>query len=256
LKEEAKWTRFPISNVRESNTLCRLSDLFTIKRGIATGHNSFFILGEKQIREHNLPMEAFRPILPSPRYIPNNEIEADNNGLPIIDRKSFLLDCRLSENEIREFYPDLWEYLEKGKGDVSKRYLCRNRKTWYWQEERLPSPILCTYLGRSDVNNRRPFRFILNHSRAVAANVYLLLYPKPFLARIINEYPEALRKIWQSLNNIEISSILGEGRVYGGGLHKLEPRELGNVDATVILENIPEIQLPNVNKVQLQLQLS
>ena len=44
LRKEAKWTRFPILDVREKETLCCLSDLFTIKRGIATGHNNFFIL--------------------------------------------------------------------------------------------------------------------------------------------------------------------------------------------------------------------
>ncbi len=36
--------------------------------------------------------------------------------------------------------------------------------------------------------------------------------------------------------------LLSEGRVYGGGLHKLEPRELANVDATAIAELIPDFQ--------------
>ncbi len=256
LRNEAKWTRFPKSDVRESNTLCRLSDLFTIKRGIATGYNNFFILKEKQIKEYNLPKEVFRPILPSPRYIPYNEIEADSEGLPIVDRQSFLLDCRLSEPEIRERYPSLWKYLAKGKGDVSKRYLCRTRKVWYWQEERLPAPILCTYLGRSDAKNGRPFRFILNHSRAIAANVYLLLYPKPRLLRKVAENPKLLRRLWESLNSLNINLILGEGRIYGGGLYKLEPKELGNVDITPILDDIHELRYQNISKVQLQLQLS
>ena len=255
LQEETKWTRFPISDPRGRDTFCHLSDLFAIKRGIATGYNSFFILKEKQIKEHKLPAEVFRSILPSPRYISGNEIKANADGLPIIDHQSFLLDCRLSEAEVCKRYPSLWEYLEKGKGDVSKRYLCRSRKTWYWQEERPPAPILCTYIGRSDVKNGRPFRFILNHSQAITANVYLLLYPKPVLARVIAGNPALLRRIWESLNNLRIDLILGEGRVYGGGLLKLEPRELGNVNATTIVDSVPELKDQDINKGQLQFRL-
>jgi hypothetical protein len=33
---------------------------------------------------------------------------------------------------------------------------------------------------------------------------------------------------------------MGEGRVYGGGLHKLEPRELGNASAQKIFDIFPE----------------
>jgi predicted RNA methylase len=252
LHEETKWTRFPMSDPRGKETFCHLSDLFTVKRGIATGYNSFFILNEKQIMEHKLPVEVFRSILPSPRYISGNEIKADTNGLPIIDHQSFLLDCRLSEIEVSKRYPTLWEYFEKGKIDVSKRYLCSSRKTWYWQEERPPAPILCTYIGRSDVKNGRPFRFILNHSQAITANVYLLLYPKPVLARVIAGNPALLRRIWESLNNLRIDLILGEGRVYGGGLHKLEPRELGNVNITTIVDSVPDLKDIDINKGQFQ----
>ncbi|MGE0825615.1 MAG: SAM-dependent DNA methyltransferase [Candidatus Binatia bacterium] len=242
LQREAKWTRFPVSGEREENIRHRLADLFTIKRGIATGANKFFILTREQIETHGLPREVFRPILPSPRYVPVDEIEADQDGMPVLDRQLFLLACRLSEDEVSVRYPKLWSYLERGKEKVSERYLCRSRKVWYFQEERPPAPILCTYLGRSDAKSGRPFRFILNHSKAIAANVYLLLYPKPALARAIARDWSLLRRVWEILNNTCPSSILGEGRVYGGGLHKLEPRELGNVDATPIVEIAPEIR--------------
>ena len=38
------------------------------------------------------------------------------------------------------------------------------------------------------------------------------------------------------------SITLGEGRVYGGGLRKLEPGELANVDASEIAALIPEFK--------------
>lgn len=256
LRKEAKWTRFPVSDIREGITPYRLSDLFTIKRGIATGHNKFFIINKEQVSAHGLPVEVFRPILPSPRYLPANEIQSGPDGLPALDHQLFLLDCRLPETEVQRRYPSLWEYLEKGKSEVAERYLCQSRKPWYSQEERPPAPILCTYMGRADVKNGHPFRFILNHSQAIAANVYLLLYPKPVLARAISRDPGLSRRIWEVLNNLSPNSILGEGRVYGGGLHKLEPNELGNVDAAAILDCVPELRNHDIGRAQLQLQLT
>ena len=53
------------------------------------------------------------------------------------------------------------------------------------------------------------------------------------------EKPELLKEVWQALNQISDEALMGEGRVYGGGLHKLEPRELGNAQAERILEILP-----------------
>jgi adenine-specific DNA-methyltransferase len=242
LRKNTKWTRFPVSEVREEMIRYRLSEIFTIKRGIATGSNKFFILTGEQIAAYGLPREVFRPILPSPRYVPIDEIDADRQGVPLLDRRLFLLNCRLPEAEVRKRYPKLWAYLEGGRGEISERYLCRSRPVWYFQEERPPAPLLCTYLGRGDARGGRPFRFILNHSQATAANVYLLLYPKPVFARALARDQSLLRRVWELLNRLSPTTLLGEGRVYGGGLHKLEPRELGNVDATAIAADVSEVR--------------
>jgi len=84
-------------------------------------------------------------------------------------------------------------------------------------------------MGRTTNNSENPFRFILNHSKAVATNVYLMLYPLPPLAERFKTDPTLLKKLWKKLNSIPHEVLRGEGRVYGGGLHKLEPKELANV---------------------------
>ena len=229
LKDESKWTRFPKLEVRPAESVHTLSDFFTIKRGIATGSNDFFILNKEAISRLGLPMKFFTPILPSPRYLNNDAVEADEQGNPILKNELFLLNCSLPESEIKANYPSLWRYLESGREEVGSRYLCRSRPIWYKQESREPAKIVCTYMGRHGNDGRNPFRFILNDSRAVVANTYLMLYPKPNVADIFNRDEGVQRAVWKELNNLGPESLISEGRVYGGGLHKVEPKELAKV---------------------------
>lgn len=228
-----KWTRFPKQIVEIEHKGYCLSDLFSIKRGLATGDNKFFILDEKEVRNLKLPSKFLRPILPSSRYIKGDEIHSDSDGVPLLNNRLFLVDCDLPEQQLACDEPELWEYLQTGSEIVSKGYLCRSRKLWYSQERRPPAPIVCTYFGRSD-HDGKPFRFLLNNTKATATNGYLMLYPKPAMAEKIATDNTLLKKIWEALNNIGRESLLGNGRVYGGGLHKLEPKELANVPADLI----------------------
>lgn len=244
LAYEQKWTRYPQADKATQQTEISLGDFFDIKRGLATGDNSFFIMGRAQIEEWGLPMSCFRPVLPGSRYLPEDEIKADADGLPLIDKQFFLLDTRLPEDEILKTYPALAAYLasgKKGEKPVADRYLCRSRKPWYMQEKRPAAPIICTYMGRSRAS-RNPFRFILNHSDATACNTYLLLYPKPFLAHAAEKNPAIMRTIWKFLNDIDPDELLGHGRVYGGGLHKLEPKELRGFPAEDLIAHLVELE--------------
>jgi len=230
LERAGKWTRFPKQDAEAQYDGYRLGDLFSIKRGLATGANAFFILDEDKASKLKLPPQFLRPILPSTRYVKVDEIHSDGDGVPLLDKRLFLLDCDLPEEEVQRDYPKLWEYLQTGVGHVASRYLCRTRRHWYAQERRPAAPIVCTYIGRSD-HEGRPFRFLLNNTKATATNVYLMMYPQPVLAKQLRKDPGALRALWQALNAIDKETLLGNGRVYGGGMHKLEPRELANVPA-------------------------
>lgn len=207
-----------------------LSNLFDIKRGLATGANSFFILDSNKVSQYQIPTEFLYPILPNARYLPHSEVYADEHGNPVTSQNLFLLACNLPEKDVEANYPLLWEYLQMGVAEgVHNRFLCSNRKPWYAQEKRLPSMFICTYMGRQNPKRETPFRFILNHSKALVTNSYLILYPKPMLAEVLNNQPEMAKLIWQGLTSISAKTLIEEGRVYGGGLHKVEPKELGNI---------------------------
>jgi adenine-specific DNA-methyltransferase len=243
LAREAKWTRFPVADVRSKSTVTTITDFFRIKRGLATGNNRYFILSLDQIVARGLPLQAFRPILPSPRYLPTDVIDADGDGRPRLERQLFLLDTNLVEAEIAERFPTLLAYLREGQEQgLHERYLCRHRRPWYSQERRPPAPIVCTYLGRDNPSRKRTFRFILNRSMATAANVYLLMYPTPLLAGALAVDPTLIDRVWDALNRITAEELCGQGRVYGGGLHKLEPKELANVPVPQLGELVRSIQ--------------
>lgn len=232
LAEEDKWTRFPAFEARSEEYVSskRLGDFFDVKRGLATGDNKFFVLNERQVSDLNIPMEVLKPILPSPRNVNIDEIFTDDDGFPINITRLFLLDPNMDEDEIDKKFPAVADYLNKGKSNgVHEGYLCRNRKRWYDQEQRVAAPIVCTYMGRANSETDRPFRFLRNRSSATVANSYLALYPKPELQQLLDKNPEVIDSIWKQLNRISPDILLGEGRVYGGGLHKLEPRELCKV---------------------------
>ena len=96
---------------------------------------------------------------------------------------------------MKNHYPNLWDYYKTGlERKIDKTYICTHRSPWYTQEFRAPAPFLCTYMGRNGGERESPFRFILNCSKAVVANVYLMIYPKPALSKFIKESPDSLKK--------------------------------------------------------------
>lgn len=240
LKDVPKWTGLAAGGLKESRTTLRLADFFEIKRGLATGDNRFFILPRAEIERRGLPFEFFKPILPGPRNLMVDVVEAEEDGTPRVGCPLFILDCKLAEDVLQSRFPELWSYLQTGKPSVSDTYLCSRRKPWYAQEKRPPAPFVCTYMGRNLAKREKPFRFILNRSAATAANVYLLLYPLPTLATALNEDPQLGLQVWRFLDSIPTERLLGEGRVYGGGLYKMEPRELANVPADAIAALLPQ----------------
>lgn len=241
LRRSRKWTQFPTRTTEEGTAEPTLAEIFTIKRGLATGSNSFFIMTSEQADERQIPRRFLKPILPGPRNVASDIVEALPDGSPAVAPRLYLLDCNEPEEEIKLKWPRLFEYLQHGRSqDVHDAYLSSHRVPWYSQEQRPPATFLCTYMGRSR-NGRHPFRFIWNRSQATAHNVYLMLYPRKHLQKALTGHPELEAKVFEALQSITPAQLLSEGRVYGGGLHKVEPRELGQIPARVVLEVLPQV---------------
>ena len=248
LRKETKWV-IPRSTSNNTNFSkgFRIGDLFIVRRGIATGANDFFIIDRAKAMQMGIPEVALRPILPKMRTLETDIIEAEEDGYPKVASQLCLIDCSLSEDEIKDHYPRFMKYLMTARElGIRDLYIVRNRQIWYRQEHREPATFLCTYMGRGGLNTP-PLRFIWNKSRAVAANTYLMLYPRPALSELISERPEITALIFALLKETARETMSENMRMYAGGLRKIEPKEL----LQVRLSSTPEWLVQAVDQSEL-----
>lgn len=201
-----------------------LGDYFEVKRGIATGCNSFFIVNTQTIERYQLPKEYLTAILPPPRVMKDDIVRGDDDNTDT-DSHLYLFSTSDDEETIASKHPSVLEYIKKGEEKrVHETYICSRHTPWYNCEKRRSAPFVIPYMGRGE-KGRKPFRFILNQSDAIATNGYLMMYPKPEYAYLFRN-PNFAVSVWQHLKTITSKDFELSGRFYGGGLHKLEPREL------------------------------
>lgn len=216
LRTVGKWQHIFSQDIT-NNTAC-IGDFFNVKRGLSTGAESFYAKDREDWHAIGIEDEWLLPVLPAPRYMKSIVVDSDDNGWPLSAQRA-LLNIPIDIEE--EHLPaPIRRYLDSCPEKVRNSYTSRHRKKWYAIEKRDPAPIVCTYMSRSE---KQPFRFVRNRSDAVVTTAYLCLYPKNELS------DDQLDSLCESLNSISPSILINSGREYGGGLRKLEPKELLSV---------------------------
>lgn len=231
LRAERRWSRLAADGLSTSSPTRTVGDLIAVRRGVATGANSFFIRPRSEFEKLGVPESFLRPILPSSRRLKTDVVEADSRGYPMLDEPPALLDCRMPWEQVTQQFPGLARLLASDEGKrASRTYLASRRRPWYSQEWRPAPDLVCTYMGRGR-DNGCPFRVILNRSNAIATNTYLLLYAEGALRDAFNAIPDSTEQFASLLRETIRDYYLRHSRVYGGGLYKLEPAELCSLPA-------------------------
>ena len=210
-----RWQHLEDYSGENTSSLHTLGDYFKTKRGIATGGNSFFIHPRSEWHQKGISDEWLSPILPPPRTFHLSEITSDDDGWPQ-ESDSALLNIPKSSS-YAALPLALRNYLEGCPEKIRNGYILKHRTPWYSIGNASSAPIVCTYMSRSE---KTPFRFIRNRSNATITNTYLGLYPHSPMSET------ELDDMCEALNKIPAETLINGGREYGGGLKKLEPREL------------------------------
>jgi len=208
LAGERRWGRLH----KQTSEGTRLGDVARVRRGLATGCNRFFSLSEETRKQFGIDKAELRPAIVSPRLVSGTELTRSFlESLPD-DQSRWVLDRR--DPEAEKGRTPIARYLRWGRKQLNadSGYLASNRKPWYALEKRGDCPILFSYMNRENP------RFIRNRAKAVPLNTFLIVEPKDGIE------PDEL---CAALNSQFVRGQLAHNRRnYGGGLWKLEPREV------------------------------
>lgn len=223
LQQARRWSYLSLTSKEvEGIESLRLGDLFELKRGIATGANSFFILSDGDLERLSVKQEWVLPLVPPARELRSGWIQSDENGNPRVSSPRWVINTSESVEKLRESSPRFAEYVQDLLETVGDRYLVSHRPAPLLQEARLPAPFLFLYMAKRVKSGTR---FIRNESNSTYLNNYIGMYPKPKAFELFT----GLGELHDRLMRIPASELERCGRLYGNGLLKLEPRELSEV---------------------------
>ena len=218
-KASLPWTPLLPSRAEKILPLIRgrtaqLGDYARIRRGTATGDNSFFCLTQAAVDEWGIEADYLVPVVVGSKDLPENgEVltkkfweERKDAGA-----RSYLLWCHLPKEQLTG--TNVLRYIEHGEGlGLQERFNCKARNPWYGVEKVAPADFFVTYMSREKA------RFVRNEAGARCMTSLLNLWASPEID------PDALRPMLEDRANAQI--LREFGRTYGGGLGKIEPGDL------------------------------
>lgn len=201
-----------------------LAEYARVRRGIATGDNSFFCLAQPEVDLWKIETQYLVPVVIGSKDLPEAGKALDEahwERIRASGRKCWLLWCH--EPKSRLAGTRVLRYIEHGEElAVPERFNCRARSPWYSAEQVPPPDFFITYMARKRA------RFVRNEVGARCMTSLLNLWA------LSGVDIERLRAVLEDpINAILLREF---GRTYGGGLGKIEPGDLARLPVPAIAE--------------------
>lgn len=218
LDPSRKWSRYFGQNAKEFTRLSKglrrkLGDIARTRRGVATGCNKFFTLTETEVEEWEIEKEFLVPVVTRARDLAGTIFDANAfRRLAKTGRKCWMIYSHLPESKLED--TNLFRYLDHGRDlGIHRTYLAQHRTPWYALERTNPPDIIFTYMSRENP------RFALNQAECRIVTSLLGIY--------LEDNNCNLKELLEYLNSDQAKELIGHiGRIYAGGMKKVEPREL------------------------------
>lgn len=209
-----KWSNYFKNDKNEKyGNLVKFSSIATVKRGIATGNNSFFILTQDKINKLKLSKSVCIPCVAKVTYV-SKYILTDKYVQYLINENKgmFIFDGTKATTRFD------FDYIQYGKNSgVDKSYLVAHRNPWFSVENRQVAPILISVFSRESlkiIRNEANIKNLANFHGVYFLDNVADDFITTFFCYLITPIAQEILKL--------------NKREYGDGLNKFEPNDLNN----------------------------
>jgi len=191
-----------------------LKDFAYVRRGIATGANSFFLLTREMVDNLQLDKSLIRKVIPKTRYLKTLFFTEEDFGL-LAEQGHPVYLFAPDGRPLDQFSETVRSYLKLGEElGLPQKALIGQRNPWYKMETRVPPDYLFAYLGRRNI------RFVRNLAGVSPLTTLLAVYAR-------NNDEKYIRELHTVLNHPDVlSGLVYVAKSYGNGALKAEPRQL------------------------------
>lgn len=201
-------------STKEYKNIKKISDFCSVKRGIATGDNTFFCLSKSKMDKYKIPIQSVSNCICKSADVSNPIFQnSDFEKLKENDKTVFLLDI----SEDNEYL--IKDYISIGINEgVNKKYLPANRKKWYIMEQKDIAPIWVSSACRDRI------KFIRNLTNSKSLTTFHSIF-------VNKNYKKDTDLIFcYFLTPIAQNFIKDNRKELGNGLNKFQPNDLNSAN--------------------------